>query len=118
MQIFISILSNLTFSFFWTCLCADDFGSIVKNFDDKFDLLRTVLGDVYELLARFEVSKVQGPHYTSKFKIVDLNGLVRLALPRKSLPSEKPMYTSQAFVLSYRVHKLSNYIYVSEYKIL
>lgn len=110
-----AVISNLTF---WSRLCAGDLGSIVKSFDDKFDQLKTVLGDVYELSARSEVSKFQGSHYTSKFEIVDLNGLVRLALPRKILPPEKPMYSSQVFVSSYRVHKLSNYIYVSEYKIL
>jgi hypothetical protein len=81
------------------------------------DQLRTTLGDIYELSARSEASKFYGPHYTSKFEIVDLNGLVRLALPRKVLPSESPKYSSQV-VSSYRVHKLSNYIYVSEYKIL
>ena len=84
----------------------------------SIDQLRTTLDDVYELSARSEVSKLQGPHYTSKFEIVDLNGLVRLALPRKVLPSENPTYSSQTFVSSYRVHKLSSYIYVSEYKIL
>jgi len=102
------------------CLCADDSGSIIKKIDQlrtKIDQLGTTLGDVYELSARSEASKIHGPHYTSKFEIVDLNGLVRLALPRKILPSESPKYSSQAFVSSYRVHKLSNYIYVSEYKI-
>jgi len=84
----------------------------------KIDQLGTTLGDVYELSARSEVSKIHGPHNTSKFEIVDLNGLVRLALPRKVLPSESQKYSSQALVSSYRVHKLSNYIYVSEYKIL
>ena len=97
----------------------DQLRTNIDKMRTKIDKLGTTLGDVYELSARSEASKIHGPHNTSKFEIVDLNGLVRLALPRKVLPSESPMkYSSQAFVSSYRVHKLSNYIYVSEYKIL
>jgi hypothetical protein len=54
--------------------------------DDKLNQMRTelsdvrtVLGDVYELSARSKVSKFEGSHYTSKFKIFDLNGLIKLA---------------------------------------
>lgn len=82
--------------------------------------VRTILGNIYELSARSEVSKFLGSHYTSKFEIFDLNGLVRLALLRNILLSEKEkaLYDSQVYVSSYRVHKLSDFIYVSEYKIL
>jgi hypothetical protein len=80
--------------------------------------VRTVLGDVYESSARSEVSKFEGSHYTSKFENFDLNGLVRLALPRHLLSSENAPYDSQADVSAYRVNKLSDYIYVSKYKIL
>ncbi|CAB5213592.1 unnamed protein product [Rhizophagus irregularis] len=78
--------------------------------------VRTILGDVYELSARSEVSKFLGSHYTSKFEIFDLNGLVRLALPRNILPSEKEkaLYDSQVYVSSYRVHKLSDFIYTKD----
>ncbi|POG75566.1 hypothetical protein GLOIN_2v1475278 [Rhizophagus irregularis DAOM 181602=DAOM 197198] len=61
--------------------------------------VRTILGNIYELSARSEVSKFLGSHYTSKFEIFDLNGL------------EKALYDSQVYVSSYRVHKLSDFIY-------
>ncbi|CAG8731889.1 6403_t:CDS:2, partial [Rhizophagus irregularis] len=69
--------------------------------------------NIYELSARSEVSKFLGSHYTSKFEIFDLNGLVRLALLRNILLSEKEkaLYDSQVYVSSYRVHKLSDFIY-------
>jgi hypothetical protein len=64
----------------------------IVSIDDKLEQMRlelrtelgdvrTILGDVYELSARSEVSKFLGSHYTSKFEVFDLNGLVRLALP-------------------------------------
>ncbi|CAG8646077.1 15848_t:CDS:2, partial [Funneliformis mosseae] len=85
-------------------LGADDLKSSIKNIEEK-------LGDIYELSARFEISKIQGTHYASKFEVFDLNGLVKLALPRKQLPSENAYYDSQAYVLLFRVNKLANYIY-------
>lgn len=54
--------------------------TVVKaDLDNKLNLLKTDLGKVYEISAHFEVSKVQGSYYTSKFEII--NGLVSLALP-------------------------------------
>lgn len=90
----------------------------IESLEDKIESLKDKMGDIYELSTRFKISKTQGDHYTSKFDAFDLNGLVRIALPRKPFPSEKVIYDSQAYVLSSRVNKLANYIYVSRYKIL
>ncbi|PKC06420.1 hypothetical protein RhiirA5_419599 [Rhizophagus irregularis] len=43
------------------------------DLDNKLNLLKTDLGEVYEILAHFEVSKFQGSYYTLKFEII--NGL-------------------------------------------
>ena len=85
--------------------------SSIKTIKDK-------LGDIYELAARHEVSKTQGSHYTSKFDVFDVYGLIRLALPRKQLLSEHVNYNSQFYILLSRANKLTNFIYVSGYKIL
>ncbi|CAB4428710.1 unnamed protein product [Rhizophagus irregularis] len=74
----------------------------IVSIDDKLEQmrleLRTELGD---------------------FEVFDLNGLVRLALPRNVLPSEKKKasYDSQVYVSSYRVHKLSDFIYTKNMRI-
>ena len=85
--------------------------SSIENIKDK-------LGDIYELSARHEISKTQGSHYASKFDVFDAYGLIRLALPRKQLLSEHAVYNSQLYILLFRANKLTNYIYVSGYKIL
>ena len=85
--------------------------STIENIKDK-------LGDMYELTARHEISKTQGSHYTSKFDVFDVYGLIRLALPRKQLLSEHADYNTQPYILLSRANKLTNYIYVSGYKIL
>ncbi|CAG8753232.1 3980_t:CDS:2, partial [Funneliformis caledonium] len=81
-----------------------DLKSLFENIEEK-------LGYIYELSARSEISKIQGSHYASKFQVFDINGLVRLALPRKQLPSVNAYYDSQTYVLLFRVNKLANYIY-------
>ncbi|CAI2198909.1 12711_t:CDS:2, partial [Funneliformis geosporum] len=62
----------------------------LKNLDDKMDLIRSELGNVYESSARLEIAKINGSHYSSKFEVYDLNGLARLSLPRKQFPNENP----------------------------
>ena len=92
--------------------------SALKNLNGKFDLMRTELGNVYEISARLEIAKISGSHYSSKFEISDLNGFVRLSLPRKKFSNENPKYDSQIYIQVYRADKLANHIYVSEYKLL
>jgi hypothetical protein len=85
---------------------------------DQFDLMRSDLENVYEVSARLEIAKNNGTDYASNFKISDLNGFIRLAMPQKKFSSENPMYDTQSYVQAYRVDKFSNYMYVSEYKLL
>jgi hypothetical protein len=79
------------------------------------DLMRSDFGSVYEASARLEIAKISGSQYSSKFEISDLNGLVRLSLPRKKLSNEKPKFETSIYVQVYRADKVSDYIYVSEY---
>ncbi|CAG8592638.1 24320_t:CDS:2 [Cetraspora pellucida] len=88
-----------------------DLVSALKNLDGKVDLMRTELGNVYEISARLEIAKISGSHYSSKFEISGLNGLVRLSLPRKKFSNENPKYDSQIYIQVYRADKLANHIY-------
>lgn len=60
----------------------------MEKLNDKMDLVRSELGNVYESSARLEIAKINGYHYSSKFEISDLIGLVRLSLPRKKFSNE------------------------------
>ncbi|CAB4419584.1 unnamed protein product [Rhizophagus irregularis] len=82
----------------------DDLKSIVENIKKK-------LGDIYELSARLELSKLQVSNYASKFEAFVIFGLVSFALPRKQLPFENASYDTQAYLLFFRANELSNYIY-------
>ncbi|PKY55461.1 hypothetical protein RhiirA4_551048 [Rhizophagus irregularis] len=86
----------------------DDLKSIVENIKKK-------LGDIYELSARLELSKLQVSNYASKFEAFVIFGLVSFALPRKQLPFENASYDTQAYLLFFRANELSNYIYVPFY---
>ncbi|CAB5190938.1 unnamed protein product [Rhizophagus irregularis] len=88
-----------------------DLNSALKNLDDKMDLMRSDFGSVYEASARLEIAKISGSQYSSKFEISDLNGLVRLSLPRKKLSNEKPKFETPIYVQVYRADKVSDYIY-------
>ena len=79
--------------------------------------MKSLIGEIYELSSRLEISRTQGSHYASKFEAFDLFGLIRLALPRKKLPFDNTTYDVQANLLFSRANKLANYIYVSGYKI-
>lgn len=85
--------------------------SIVEDIKEK-------LGDIYELSARLEISKLQVSNYASKFEAFVIFGLVSFALPRKQLPFENASYDTQAYLLFFRANELSNHIYVSGYRIL
>ncbi|CAB4437303.1 unnamed protein product [Rhizophagus irregularis] len=89
-----------------------DLESTLRNLDGKVDLMRTELGNVYEISARLEIAKISGAHYSSKFEISDLNGLVRLSLPWKKFSNENPKYDSQISIQAYRADKLANHIYI------
>ncbi|CAB5182227.1 unnamed protein product [Rhizophagus irregularis] len=52
-----------------------------------------------------------GPHYTSNFEIFDLNGLIRLVLPRTHFSYENPTFDNQACITKFRVNKIANFIY-------
>ncbi|PKC12192.1 hypothetical protein RhiirA5_412114 [Rhizophagus irregularis] len=83
----------------------DDLKSIVEDIKEK-------LGDIYELSARLEISKLQVSNYASKFEAFVIFGLVSFALPRKQLPFENASYDTQAYLLFFRANELSNHIYV------
>ena len=83
--------------------------------NEKMDLIRSELGNVYESSARLEIAKINGSQYSSKFEVYDLNGLARLSLPRKQFSNEKPKYESPMYIQASRADRISNYIYVSEY---
>ncbi|CAB5369707.1 unnamed protein product [Rhizophagus irregularis] len=82
----------------------DDLKSIVEDIKEK-------LGDIYELSARLEISKLQISNYASKFEAFVIFGLVSFALPRKQLPFENASYDTQAYLLFFRANELSNHIY-------
>ncbi|UZO22039.1 uncharacterized protein OCT59_014411 [Rhizophagus irregularis] len=82
----------------------DDLKSIVEDIKEK-------LGDIYELSARLEISKLQVSNYASKFEAFVIFGLVSFALPRKQLPFENASYDTQAYLLFFRANELSNHIY-------
>uniref|UniRef100_U9SUM2 Uncharacterized protein n=1 Tax=Rhizophagus irregularis (strain DAOM 181602 / DAOM 197198 / MUCL 43194) TaxID=747089 RepID=U9SUM2_RHIID len=84
----------------------DDLKSIVEDIKEK-------LGDIYELSARLEISKLQVSNYASKFEAFVIFGLVSFALPRKQLPFENASYDTQAYLLFFRANELSNHIYFS-----
>ncbi|POG78892.1 hypothetical protein GLOIN_2v1533154, partial [Rhizophagus irregularis DAOM 181602=DAOM 197198] len=88
-----------------------DLNSALKNLDDKMDLMRSDFGSVYEASAQLEIAKISSSQYSSKFEISDLNGLVRLSLPRKKLSNEKPKFETPIYVQVYRADKVSDYIY-------
>jgi hypothetical protein len=83
------------------------------NSNIKIEDMRTSMGDIFELSARHEIENSQGSYYVSKFEAFDLNGLFRLAFPRKLLSFEDVEYDSQSFILASRTNKLAKYLYVS-----
>ncbi|RIA99686.1 hypothetical protein C1645_730623 [Glomus cerebriforme] len=88
----------------------------LKNLDDKMDLIRSELGNVYESFARLEIAKINGSHYPSKFEVYDLNGLAQLSLPRKQFSNEKLKYKSSMYIQASHANKISNYIYNKKMK--
>ncbi|RIA86278.1 hypothetical protein C1645_829535 [Glomus cerebriforme] len=88
--------------------------SALKNLDSKVDLMRTELGNIYEISAHLEIANISNSHYSFKFEISDLNGLVQLSLPRKKFSNENPKYNSQIYIQVYCVDKLANHIYKLE----
>ncbi|PKC01823.1 hypothetical protein RhiirA5_381430, partial [Rhizophagus irregularis] len=72
---------------------------------------RTEIGELFELSIRSELTQMYGPHYTSNFEIFDLNGLIRLVLPRTHFSYENPTFDNQACITKFRVNKIANFIY-------
>ncbi|GBB98627.1 hypothetical protein RclHR1_03280023 [Rhizophagus clarus] len=89
----------------------DDLKSTLEKLESKIDLIRSEVGNVYETSARLEIAKTNGSHYSSKFEISDLNGFIRLSLPRKKFANEKSKYDTPIYIQGYRANRLSYYIY-------
>ncbi|CAB4474830.1 uncharacterized protein OCT59_011644 [Rhizophagus irregularis] len=86
----------------------------VEKLDEKVEKLRTENGHIFEMIARNEIAKKHGQHYSECFVVFDINGLVRLSTPKEKLSSEELEYENQASILEHRTNKIANHIFVSD----
>ncbi|PKC54621.1 hypothetical protein RhiirA1_403510 [Rhizophagus irregularis] len=67
----------------------------VEKLDEKVEKLRTENGHTFKMIARNEIAKKHGQHYSEGFVVFDVNGLVRLSTPKEKLSSKELEYDNQ-----------------------
>ncbi|CAB4484787.1 hypothetical protein RhiirA5_434573 [Rhizophagus irregularis] len=86
----------------------------VEKLDEKVEKLRTENGHTFKMIARNEIAKKHGQHYSEGFVVFDVNGLVRLSTPKEKLSSKELEYDNQVSILEHRTNKIANHIFVSD----
>ncbi|POG57619.1 hypothetical protein GLOIN_2v1489223 [Rhizophagus irregularis DAOM 181602=DAOM 197198] len=71
----------------------------IEKLDEKVEKLRTENGHTFKMIARNEIAKKHGQHYSEGFVVFDVNGLVRLSTPKEKLSSKELEYDNQEMKL-------------------
>ncbi|EXX66458.1 uncharacterized protein OCT59_000828 [Rhizophagus irregularis] len=83
----------------------------IEKLDEKVEKLRTENGHTFKMIARNEIAKKHGQHYSEGFVVFDVNGLVRLSTPKEKLSSKELEYDNQVSILEHRTNKIANHIF-------
>ncbi|KAL5510871.1 hypothetical protein EMCRGX_G006482 [Ephydatia muelleri] len=82
----------------------------IKDIADTLNHQQVKIGNVFEIAARAEIAKRHGSRFAEPFKVFDLYGLLRLALPKTSLADEKDCNQDTAGLLEMRAIAVAKHI--------